>query len=109
MPNILFVCSANKDRSKTADDYFSEKYPQYNFDSAGTNLKICHQEGTNPMTEELAKWADEIMVMEKKHKDFINSMSSESYSKKIRVLNIPDYYKYYDKALIELLEKKVQI
>jgi len=106
--NILFVCSANKDRSKTADDYFSEKFPQFNFESAGTNLKICHQLGTNPMTEELAEWADEIIVMEKKHKDFINRLSSQNYSKKIRVLNIPDYFKYYQKELVEILTEKVQ-
>jgi len=45
--NILFVCSANKDRSKTAEDYFSEQFPNINFDSAGTNKKICNQLGTN--------------------------------------------------------------
>ena len=106
--NILFVCSANKDRSKTADDYFSKKYPEIHFDSAGTNLKICQKLGTNPMTEELAQWADEIIVMEKKHRDLINSHTAENYAKKIRVLNIPDVYKYYQKELIELLEEKVQ-
>ncbi|MFK7784349.1 MAG: phosphotyrosine protein phosphatase [Crocinitomicaceae bacterium] len=107
MKNILFVCSANKDRSKTADDYFSEKYPQYHVDSAGTNIKLCHKEGTNPMSEELAEWADEIIVMEKKHQAFVNSLSSKNVSKKIRVLNIPDYFNYYQKELIELLEEKV--
>ncbi len=39
MKSILFVCSANKDRSKTADDYFSKHYPDLSFDSAGTNKK----------------------------------------------------------------------
>lgn len=107
MKHILFVCSANKQRSKTADDYFSEKYPDLHFDSAGTNLKICHQEGTNPLTEELVGWADVIFVMEKRHKDQINLHTSERYSKKIKVLNIPDRFKYYQKELIELLEEKV--
>ena len=37
MKSILFVCSANKDRSKTAEDYFSKHYPDLCFDSAGTN------------------------------------------------------------------------
>jgi predicted protein tyrosine phosphatase len=109
MKNILFVCAANKDRSKTADDYFSEKHPEYNFDSAGTNLKICHQLGTNPMTEELAIWADEIIVMEKKHRDLINTHTAGNYAKKIRVLHIPDHYKYYQKELIELLKEKVHL
>ena len=107
MKNVLFVCSANKQRSKTADDYFAAKHPEYNFDSAGTNLKICWKEGTNPMTEELAEWADVIYVMEKRHKNLINQHTSENYSKKIRVLNIPDRFKYYQKELIEILEEKL--
>ena len=40
---ILFVCSANKQRSKTAEDYFSSKYADFHFISAGTNRKICEQ------------------------------------------------------------------
>ena len=42
---ILFVCSVNKQRSKTAEDYFAEKYQAYKFLSAGTNLRICRKEG----------------------------------------------------------------
>lgn len=105
--HFLFVCSANKQRSKTADDYFSEKYPSLQFESAGTNLKICQKEGTNPMTEELAEWADVIFVMEKRHKDLINKHTNKSYAKKIRVLHIPDRFKYYQKELIELLNDKL--
>ncbi|WP_459209931.1 arsenate reductase/protein-tyrosine-phosphatase family protein [Aquimarina rhabdastrellae] len=108
MNNILFICSANKQRSKTADDYFSSRYvDQFLFDSAGTNLKICHKEGTNPLTEELVKWADLILVMEKRHKKLINSQTKEKYDFKIKVLNIPDRFKYYQKELIQLLEEKV--
>jgi len=40
--NLLFICSANKDRSKTAEDFFGENYSAYNFDSAGTNKKIIN-------------------------------------------------------------------
>jgi predicted protein tyrosine phosphatase len=47
MQNILFICSANKDRSKTGEDYFAEQYPDLNFESAGTNQKTCNQLGTN--------------------------------------------------------------
>lgn len=107
MKNILFVCSANKQRSKTADDYFSAKYSHLHFDSAGTNLKICHKEGTTPITEEMVEWADVIYVMEKRHKDLINKHTSDNYSKKIKVLNIPDRFKYYQKELIVILEDKL--
>ena len=47
MKNILCVCSANKERSKTAQDYFSERYPDIHFDSAGTNKHTCKNLGTN--------------------------------------------------------------
>jgi|TARA_R110000737_G_scaffold151521_1_gene180788 predicted protein tyrosine phosphatase len=107
---ILFVCSANKERSKTADEYFSLKYDRddYQFDSAGTNLKTCFQEGTNPLTEELVLWADIIFAMEKKHKTFISSITKEKCDSKIKTLNIPDRFKYYQKELIELLEEKME-
>ncbi len=107
LKNILFVCSANKQRSKTAEDYFSAIYDNYNFDSAGTNLKMCNREGTNPLTEELVEWADIVFVMEKKHKTLINSHTKEKHEKKVKVLGIPDRFKYYQKELIAILEQKL--
>jgi len=106
MRNILFVCSANKDRSKTADDFFSEKFPQLNFNSAGTNFKICQQLGTQSLTLELLEWADLVIAMEEKHRKFINNSFASSYHHKITVLNIPDKYTYYQKELIDLLMQK---
>jgi protein-tyrosine-phosphatase len=47
--NVLFVCSANKERSKTAEDYFSIQYPDIHFNSCGTNIKLCEKEGTNTL------------------------------------------------------------
>lgn len=105
--NILFVCSANKDRSKTADDYFSAKYENYNFLSAGTNHKICNQLGTTPLDIDLLEWADAIFVMEAKHAKFIKEISSNKHSSKVTILKIEDIYTYYDKTLIEVLEEKM--
>lgn len=104
--NILFVCSANKLRSKTADDYFSSKYLALNFMSAGTNHKICQKEGTTPLEEFMLEWADLIYVMEHKHKKIINKHVGDKYGSKIKVLGIPDNYEYYQKELIDLLDKK---
>lgn len=109
MKNILFICSANKQRSKTAEDYFSEKYPDFEFLSAGTNLKLCRKEGTNPLTEILLKWADFIYVMEIKHTSLINKRTGNKYNAKIKVLGIQDRFKYYDRKLIELLESKIDL
>ncbi|WP_296381674.1 phosphotyrosine protein phosphatase [Winogradskyella sp.] len=100
MQKILFICSANKQRSKTASDYFSEKYNHIEFDSAGTNHKICNKEGTQPLTEELMDWADLVIVMEEKHKRVIVENGGLHFRKKITVLSIPDRFKYYQKELI---------
>lgn len=104
---ILFVCSANKQRSKTAEDYFSGKYADIHFLSAGTNSKICKREGTNPLTIEVLKQTDLIFVMEQKHKKQITDYVNGKFKKEIIVLNIPDIYKYYQKELLEILDRKV--
>lgn len=105
----LFVCSANKQRSKTAEDYFTHKYPEHVFLSAGTNSKICRKEGTTELTEDLLEWADKVYVMEKKHLDQIQKHIGSKYYSKINILNIPDIYGYNDKKLIALLVNLVKI
>jgi predicted protein tyrosine phosphatase len=106
MKNILFICSANKDRSKTAEDYFSEQYPKFSFDSAGTNKKICNQLGTNYIEEHQLNWADKIYVMESKHSRTINDRYGSKFNNKIIILNIKDVYQYGSSELIEVLKNK---
>lgn len=103
----LFICSANKQRSKTAEDYFSEKFPDEDFLSAGTNIELCRKEGTTELTEDLLIWADRVFVMESKHFDLIKKHTNGKYGRKIITLNIPDKYKYYSKELINILKQKV--
>jgi len=105
--NYLFICSANKQRSKTAEDYFAEKHPEHNFKSAGTNLKICRKEGTTELTEDLLIWTDKAYVMEKKHLGQIQKHTGSKYYSKTNVLDIPDIYKYYNADLIKILEEKL--
>ena len=107
MDHILFVCSANKDRSKTAEDHFSEKYPGFYFLSAGTNQKICEQEGTSFLTDDMLDWASRVYVMEEKHRQWIKTHFKHNYGQKIVVLNIPDVYQYFQKELIVLLDQKL--
>ena len=104
--NILFICSANKLRSKTADDYFSAKYPHISFQSAGTNHKTCQKEGTTPLEEWMLEWADLVYAMEHKHRKEIKKHVGDKYDKKTVVLGIKDDYKYYQTELIALLEEK---
>lgn len=105
---FLFICSANKQRSKTAEDYFSAEYPDLAFQSCGTNIKICEREGTNPLSEEMLDWADVIFVMENKHAKLIRQYSANQYSKKMVILSIEDKYNYYQKELLELLIRKTE-
>lgn len=104
---ILFICSANKQRSKTAEDYFASKYDAHEFLSAGTNIKICRKEGTTVLTEDLLEWAAVVYVMENRHLEQIQKHASSNCYQKIKVLEIPDIYKYYDSNLITILEEKV--
>lgn len=106
---VLFVCSANKQRSKTAEDHFSIKYPEHEFLSAGTNKKICQQEGTTLLDDELLTWADIVFAMEEKHRTIIRQCSDGNNLGKIRVLKISDIYKYNSPLLIEILEEKVKL
>lgn len=106
---ILFICSANKQRSKTAEDYFAVKFPEHEFLSAGTNLKICRKEGTTELTEDLLEWADKVYVMEKKHLDQIQKHTGSKYYSKVKVINIPDIYEYYDKALLRILDERIML
>lgn len=106
---ILFICSANKQRSKTAEDYFAVKFPKHEFLSAGTNVKICRKEGTTELTEDLLAWVDKVYVMEKKHLDQIQKHTGSKYYSKITVLHIPDVYEYYDKALLRILDERIML
>jgi len=54
---ILFVCTANVDRSRTAEDLYARD-PRYEVRSAGTAAYA-----TKPITRELLLWADRIFVM----------------------------------------------
>lgn len=107
--SILFICSANKDRSKTAEDYFSRLFPSIRFDSAGTSKKICQQLGTNYVTATQVNDAERIFVMETKHLDAITQKFGNSFYKKITVLHIKDLYSYDQKDLIDVLDEKVSI
>lgn len=103
---ILFVCTGNLHRSKTAHDYFAKNYPELSFQSAGTNEKICTKHGSQLLNEDLLMWADHVLVMEGKHKQLISSQNKKKYDNKIHILWIQDYYQYFQLELLELLDTK---
>ena len=100
--NVLFLCSANRLRSPTAEHVFAD-WPNIETDSAGLDAKA-----DIVLSSEQLRWADIIFVMEKTHR----SKLSKKYRKhlngqKVIVLGIPDDYEYLDPALVQLLKTKV--
>lgn len=73
---ILFVCTINKMRSATAHTIYHDD-SRFEVLSAGTD-----EEAKTVLTEELAMWADTIVVMEKHHRNTIRSKYPEVYATK---------------------------
>ena len=103
MKNILFISSANVDRSKTAEVFYAEQIPSLNFKSAGTNHKLCLNAGSNSFIQKELDWADLTLVMESKHLNWIQS-NLKIRKSIIEVLNIQGIYKYYSRELIEIFQ-----
>ena len=99
---ILFVCSQNRLRSPTAEQVFALR-PDLEVDSAGTN-----NDAENPLTSELVRWADVIVVMEKIHRRKLQQRFRSSLNgKRMICLDIPDDYAFMDPALIKLLHARL--
>ncbi|KQM70995.1 hypothetical protein ASE72_14560 [Sphingomonas sp. Leaf20] len=95
MKKILFVCSQNRLRSPTAEQVVASR-PDLEVDSAGTN-----NEAENPLTSELVRWADVIVVMEKIHRRKVQQRFRSSLNgKRLNCLDIPDDYAFMVLALI---------
>jgi predicted protein tyrosine phosphatase len=100
--NILFVCSRNKWRSRTAETIFKNNQ-KHNVKSAGTE-----NDARIKVTEKHINWSDLIFVMEKRHRERLKEkFGSLTDSKEIIILDIQDDYKYMDPDLIEILETSV--
>lgn len=100
--NILFICSRNKWRSRTAETVFKNNQ-KHLVKSAGTE-----NEARIKVTEKLIIWADLIFVMEKRHKERLSQKFGALIDdKEIVTLDIKDDYKYMDTDLIYILETSV--
>ena len=97
--HILFICSRNKWRSRTAEDLY-RNLPGYLAKSAGTEPGARQR-----VTEGLLGWANLVFVMEARHRDYLRDKFSESLiGKKVICLRIPDDFTYNDPELIDLLK-----
>lgn len=101
--NILFVCTANRMRSRTAEDLYKDDR-RFKVQSAGTSSFA-----DSILTGEMLQWADLIVVMEKRHRDFIRkNFPGESRGKEIAILNIPDMFDYMEPALVKEIREKFE-
>jgi len=102
MKRVLFVCTANLQRSPTAEDLFQGWKGTWEAKSAG----IMPDPGCRPLTRELIEWADLIIAMEPIHGQYIIAHYPSS-RKKLHVLNIADVYFRNDPELKQELLKRV--
>jgi len=102
MTNVLFICSANRLRSPTAEQVFST-WPGVETDSAGISTGASVR-----LSSEQVDWADIIFVMEKTHrKKLIRQFRDRLKDKRLVCLDIPDDYDFMDPVLVRMLENRV--
>ncbi|MCB9959715.1 MAG: phosphotyrosine protein phosphatase [Rhodospirillaceae bacterium] len=100
--NVLFVCTANKLRSPTAEAVFSGR--------EGVAVRSAGLDPAAPrrLTEELVAWADRIYAMEDRHRQKIRKKFRKALGAKPMVtLHIPDEYEFMQPELISLLTERL--
>jgi predicted protein tyrosine phosphatase len=98
----LFICSANRLRSPTAEHLFAA-WPGVETDSAGLRIGAAVQ-----LSPEQLEWADIVFVMEKRHRSrLLQEYGKYVRDKRIVCLEIPDNYEFMDPELVAILVKKV--
>lgn len=101
MIRALFICSANRLRSPTAEQIFAE-WPDVETDSAGLN-----NDADQALSAEQLEWASVIFVMEKAHRTKLSKRFKRHLNgKRVICLDIPDDYEFMQPELIRLLEGK---
>jgi len=96
---ILFVCTANVDRSRTAEDLYRGD-PRYDVRSAGVAAYA-----RVPITRELLLWADRVFVMneaEDRHRTILRQRFPD-LERPVVDLDVPDLWRRGDPELVELL------
>jgi len=102
---ILFVCTANRMRSKTAEKIYKDD-ERFIVKSAGVAVFA-----DVPLNLELLKWADYVIVMEDMHVEWIRESYPGFFLRKheqILCLDIPDIYNFMDFELVYQIESKFE-
>ncbi|MBQ4811802.1 phosphotyrosine protein phosphatase [Pseudoalteromonas luteoviolacea] len=104
MCNVLFICSRNQWRSPTGEQVW-KNHSAINVRSAGTSPRAKKTVNTQDI-----QWADIIFTMEEKHKCRLKGQfARQTKYKDIRVLDVPDEYRYMDPALVQLFKEVVSM
>lgn len=111
---ILFVCLANKIRSRGAEAWFEKKFPEHEFQSAGVlpeRVKIVRDEffpGAQVLSPRLLEWADKIVFMDDETLQKAKELLGRNVINNIHKLEnwgVPDCFSSWDSpSLIKLFE-----
>ena len=94
---VLFICNQNKNRSKTAEELFKDKF----------QTKSAGLYNEKPVTEKQLSWADVIVVMEDTQRAEIAKRFPKQYmQKRILSFDIQDVYYYNQPELVNILKSK---
>lgn len=105
--NILFLCTANINRSKSAEVLFTNIGGHNVYKSAGLSKKYTAMYGSTLCTEKLLVWADDVYVFEQMHTDLIIKHTGNVFRHKIVNVHILDRFKFMDAELLELFKQKL--
>ena len=99
----LFVCTANLQRSPTAEALYRGR-PDLEVRSAGTD-----RSARVPLTQDLLEWAEAVFVMEEFHRFHVErAFPQVARAKRIICLDVPDVFYYMDDELVSLLTEKLR-
>ncbi|MBM3199373.1 phosphotyrosine protein phosphatase [Candidatus Woesearchaeota archaeon] len=94
---LLFICSMNLHRSKTAEEKFRNVFETR---SKGLSDKLVKEDDLD--------WADVVLVMEDDHRKELGLRFPQKYlEKRILCLDVPDIYLYNSPPLVEVLEERM--
>ena len=105
--NVLFICKANRDRSKTAENHFRLTKPEHEYKSCGTTKYYCELLGTQFINKELLGWADIVYCLDSEHPKYFEDNFKDESDNKTVFLNIEDIYIYMAPKLIEILNNLI--
>jgi predicted protein tyrosine phosphatase len=99
--NLLFICTYNRIRSRTAENIYKNR-PGFSVRSAGISEQAAHKLSASDL-----EWADLVIVMEARHRDYILENFSSLSLPRIETLDYKTNLTYMHPQLIEELKEEI--